>query len=71
MLDRVAERARMADALATLSADERVAVVLRYEADLTVPQIARVTSAREGTVKSRLHHALRKLRMTLEAGELR
>jgi RNA polymerase sigma-70 factor, ECF subfamily len=68
-LDRVADRARLADMLAALSADERVAIVLRYEGDLTVPEIARLTGSRQGTVKSRLHHALRKLRIALEAGE--
>jgi RNA polymerase sigma-70 factor (ECF subfamily) len=67
-LDRLADRARIVDALAGLSADERVAVVLRYEADLTVPEIARLTGAREGTIKSRLHHALRKLRIALDEG---
>jgi RNA polymerase sigma-70 factor (ECF subfamily) len=67
-LDRVADRARLVDVLGGLSADERVAIVLRFEADLTVPEIARLTGTREGTVKSRLHHALRKLRIALEAG---
>jgi RNA polymerase sigma-70 factor, ECF subfamily len=70
-LDRVADRARIVDLLAGLSADERVAIVLRFEADMTVPEIARVTGAREGTVKSRLHHALRKLRMALDEGDER
>lgn len=60
-----ADRVQILDLLAGLSADERVAVVLRYDADLTVPQIARLIGAREGTVKSRLHHALRKLRARL------
>ena len=61
----IGERARMIDALEVLSADERIAVVLRYEADLTVPSIARLIGAPEGTVKARLHHALRKLRRQL------
>jgi len=67
-VDRVADRARIVDVVSGLSADERVAIVLRFDADLTVPEIARLTSTREGTVKSRLHHALRKLRLALEAG---
>jgi RNA polymerase sigma-70 factor (ECF subfamily) len=46
--------------------DERIVIVLRYEADLTVPSIANLTGVPEGTVKSRLHHALRKLRRSLE-----
>jgi RNA polymerase sigma-70 factor (ECF subfamily) len=66
-MSRVGEHHRVLDALAFLSADERIAVVLRYDADLTVPEIARLTGAREGTIKSRLHHGLRKLRTRLEA----
>jgi RNA polymerase sigma-70 factor (ECF subfamily) len=71
MLERIADRARLVDGLAALSSDERIAIVLRFEADLTVPQIARMTGAREGTVKSRLHHALRKLRAFVDAGDAR
>lgn len=55
------------DALAGLRPDERIAVVLRFEADLTVPAIAAFLGVAEGTVKSRLHHALRKVRIALEA----
>ena len=65
-MNRIGETERVLDALASLSADERIAVVLRYESDLTVPEIARLTGAREGTIKARLHHALRKLRAQLE-----
>jgi RNA polymerase sigma-70 factor (ECF subfamily) len=57
---------RLRSALAGLSPDEQIVVVLRYEADLTVPVIAALTGTAEGTVKSRLHHALRKLRTSLE-----
>lgn len=64
-LDAVDSRDRLRRALAGLSPDERIAVVLRYEADLTVPAIARMTGAPEGTIKSRLHHALRRLRDAL------
>ena len=61
----VDDRARMLDALSGLSPDERIAIVLRYEADLTVPEIARLTGAREGTIKARLSRALRRLRVRL------
>jgi RNA polymerase sigma-70 factor (ECF subfamily) len=61
----VDDRARVLDALADLSADERIAIVLRYEADLTVPEIARLIGAREGTIKARLHRALGRLRVRL------
>lgn len=45
-----------------LSPEHREVVALRFFADLTVDQIAERTGARAGTVKSRLHYALRQLR---------
>ena len=71
-LRRADMQAAVLDALAVLTADERIAIALRFEADLTVPRIAELTGTREGTVKSRLHHALQKLRVCLaetEAGQ--
>lgn len=68
-LARAADREAIVKSLATLTADERIAVALRFEADLTIPAIARLTGAREGTVKSRLHTALRKLRAHMSAME--
>ena len=44
-------------ALATLPAAQRRAMVLRYLADLTVPEIAEREGVAEGTVKSWLHRA--------------
>jgi RNA polymerase sigma-70 factor, ECF subfamily len=63
------ERDRVYRALAGLDPDHRIAVVLHYVADLSVAEIARRTGAREGTVKSRLHYALRALRAALEAAD--
>jgi RNA polymerase sigma-70 factor, ECF subfamily len=60
------EDGRLREALSTLSPDERIVVALRYEADLTVPSIAALVGVPEGTIKSRLHHAHRKLRTALE-----
>jgi RNA polymerase sigma-70 factor, ECF subfamily len=67
---RAADRDVVIESLEALSVDERIAIALRFEADLTVPAIARLTGAREGTVKSRLHTALRKLRERMAAMEL-
>ncbi len=53
-------------ALGCLSTEHREVVVLRYFAELTVPQIARTMRVREGTVKSRLHRALGHLRQDLQ-----
>jgi RNA polymerase sigma-70 factor (ECF subfamily) len=65
----VLEEDRLNRALATLDADHRIAVVLRYIVDLTPAEIAARTGTREGTVKSRLHYALRRMRSVLDDAE--
>ena len=55
--------------LTRLSPEERIVVVLRYDEDLTVPAIGRLVGVPEGTVKSRLHHALSKLRTAIEEAD--
>lgn len=60
------DRRAVRQALAQLTPEHRQVVVLRYFADLTVPQVARSAGVREGTVKSRLHRALRHMRELLE-----
>lgn len=54
------------DALARLTPRQRLAVVLRYLADLSTRQVADAMGCAEGTVKSTLHTALRTLRVELE-----
>jgi len=53
-------------AMARLDADHRIVVVLRYWADLPVDEIAARLDVPAGTVKSRLHYALRSMRPRLE-----
>jgi RNA polymerase sigma-70 factor (ECF subfamily) len=65
-----ADRDALARGFARLDADRRLCIALRYYADLTVPQIAARTGWPEGTVKSRLHHALRDLRVTVDDASL-
>lgn len=60
-----ADRLAVGQALDALDADHRVTVVLRYWADLSVDAIAERLDIPAGTVKSRLHHALRRLRGAL------
>ena len=60
-----AVRDALSRALDALSADERLVVTLRFHGDLTVPQVAALAGVPEGTVKSRLHHAMTKLRTAL------
>lgn len=54
-------------ALDALDFDHRVVVLLRYWQDRTVEDIAARLEIPEGTVKSRLHYALRAMRSRLEA----
>lgn len=61
-----AERDAVDAALAQLSPEQHVVVVLRYHVDLTISQIAASLGIPEGTVKSRLHGALGRLRPALE-----
>jgi RNA polymerase sigma factor (sigma-70 family) len=54
-------------ALDMLDADHRIVVLLRYWQDRSVDDIADRVGIPAGTVKSRLHHALRAMRASLEA----
>jgi RNA polymerase sigma-70 factor (ECF subfamily) len=65
--DALAGRDALAGAIATLSVDHREVIVLRFYADLTVDQIAARTGVGTGTVKSRIHYALRQLRAAVDA----
>jgi RNA polymerase sigma-70 factor, ECF subfamily len=53
-------------ALDVLPPDERTVVILRFWADLQVDEIARRVDIPAGTVKSRLHRALGRMREILE-----
>jgi RNA polymerase sigma-70 factor (ECF subfamily) len=63
-------RLDMAAAFERLNADQRIAVVLRYWADLTVDDIGKRLGIPSGTVKSRLHHAIGRLREELTPAEM-
>lgn len=52
-------------AMDTLSPDEQVVIAMRFHADLTVPAIAEALGIPAGTVKSRLHNAMGRLRAAL------
>ncbi len=68
-LEGVERREALERALATLSAEEREAVALRFGADLSVPEMARVLGEPLTTVEGRVYRALRKLRDRLESLE--
>jgi RNA polymerase sigma-70 factor (ECF subfamily) len=61
-LDGVADRDLVQRALRTLAPEEREAIALRYGADLTMPEIAKVIGEPLSTVEGRVYRALRKLR---------
>jgi RNA polymerase sigma-70 factor (ECF subfamily) len=56
-------------AIATLSPDHQVVVAMRYYRDLAVEDIAGRLGIPAGTVQSRLHYALKRLREALDAGD--
>jgi RNA polymerase sigma-70 factor (ECF subfamily) len=68
-IESIAARDVLARAFDVLDPDERIVVVLRFWRDLTVEAIAERTGTPSGTVKSRLHHALGRLRTTITIAE--
>lgn len=59
------ERSAIAQAFATLPADQRLAAHLHFVEGLTLSEIAEAQSIPTGTAKSRLFHARRKLKAAL------
>jgi RNA polymerase sigma-70 factor (ECF subfamily) len=70
-----AARARLAEALVraldTLPIDQRAAFVLCEVEERSSGEVAAIVGAPEGTVRTRLHHAKKKLREHLERGGFR
>jgi RNA polymerase sigma factor (sigma-70 family) len=64
-LAQVEHRDQVQRALATLSAEEREAIALRFGGDLTVPEMADLLRLPLTTVEGRVYRALRKLREAL------
>jgi RNA polymerase sigma-70 factor (ECF subfamily) len=60
-LDRDFRDAGLAIALQKLTSEHREVIVLRYYENMKIEEIARQTGASKGTVKSRLHYAVRYL----------
>lgn len=58
---------RLMKALQHLGHQQRSVVVLRYYAEMTVPEIAKTLDCPEGTVKSQLHRAVTNLRKDMTA----
>jgi RNA polymerase sigma factor (sigma-70 family) len=64
-LDAVEDRDSVQRALQGLSDEEREAIALRFGADLTVPEMAKLLGQPLTTVEGRVYRALRKLRERL------
>ena len=65
-VDAALDRLLIADAMAQMSPDHRAVVERSYYRGWSTAQIAADLDIAEGTVKSRLHYALRALRLTLQ-----
>ena len=65
-LEAAEERDAVHRALTVLSLEERETIALRYGADLTVDEIARVTREKPSTIHGRVYRSLRKLKERLD-----
>jgi RNA polymerase sigma-70 factor (ECF subfamily) len=65
-LARLVDRSLIADAVRSLSVDHRAVLVAAYWERMTTTEIAERFGIPDGTVKSRLHYAMRMLRTSLD-----
>ena len=63
----VIDRDQLERGFRRLSIDHRAVVVLHHYLDLPLPEVAEALGVPEGTVRSRLHYAMRGLRAALDA----
>jgi len=66
-LHTVIDRDQLERAFRRLSVDHRAVVVLHHYLDLSLAEVAESLGVPEGTVRSRLHYAMRGLRAALDA----
>lgn len=59
------DRREVVEALQTLPENQREVILLRFYHEMSIEEIAEVTGAPEGTVKSRIYYALRHLKARL------
>lgn len=58
---------KMDDALNTLEEEDKEILLLRYQQELSIKEIAQITGLPEGTVKSRIFYLLKKMSLQLKA----
>ena len=66
-LEPVVDRDQLERGFNRLSIEHRAVVVLHHYLDMTVDEVAQTMGVPPGTVRSRLHFAIRALRSALEA----
>ena len=66
-LSEVHDRDQLERAFRRLSVEHRAVVVLQYYLDLSIDEIAETLGVSPGTVKSRVHNAMRGLRAAIDA----
>jgi RNA polymerase sigma-70 factor (ECF subfamily) len=66
-LDLVVDRDQLERGFRRLSIDHRAVVVLHHYLDMSLEDVAETLGVPPGTVRSRLHHAMRGLRAALDA----
>jgi RNA polymerase sigma-70 factor (ECF subfamily) len=69
-LARLVDRSLISDAVRSLSVDHRAVLVAAYWERMTTKEIAERLGIPDGTVKSRLHYAMRMLRTALDEREV-
>ena len=67
-LSLVVDRDEIERSFSRLSIDHRAVVVLHHYLDMTVDEVAQTLGVPAGTVRSRLHYAMRALREAVDAG---
>jgi len=66
-IEHISDRDLIARGMEALSEQEREAIALRFGAELTVPEIAKLTGEKLTTVEGRVYRALRKLREAIDS----
>jgi len=70
-MDKSRFKKALAEALNTLDPVKKSSFIMRYKHDFSIKEIAELTKASEGTVKSRLFYTLRQLTVSLKEFDLR
>ena len=61
ILDQKIFKKHLAEAIEQLKPSHKICFILRYQEELSIKAISEIAECPEGTVKSRLHHALKQL----------